>query len=61
MCIRDRIRIRAEQGRVTWERAAIIKAYMIKNYKNMEGELCMGLNEENKDTAYVLGLSLIHI
>ena len=32
-----------------------IKAYMIKNYKNMEGELCMGLNEENKDTAYVLG------
>ena len=49
------IRIRSEQGRVTWERAAIIKAYMIKNYKNMEGELCMGLNKECEDTAYVLG------
>ena len=49
------IRIRAEQGKVTWERAAIIKAYMIKNYKNMEGELCMGLNKECEDTAYVLG------
>lgn len=49
------IRIRAEQGKVIWERAAIIKAYMIKNYKNMEGELCMGLNKECEDTAYVLG------
>lgn len=49
------IRIRAEQGRVTWERAAIIKAYMIKNYKNMEGDTYMGLNEEYTDTAYVLG------
>lgn len=49
------IRIRAEQGNVTWKRAAIIKAYIIKNYKNMEGELCMGLNKECEDTAYVLG------
>lgn len=49
------IRVRSEQGRVTWERAAIIKAYIIKNYKNMEGELCMGLNKECEDTAYVLG------
>ena len=49
------IRIRSEQGRVTWERAAIIKAYMIKNYKNMEGDTYMGLNEACTDTAYVLG------
>ena len=49
------IRIRSEQGRVMWERAAIIKAYMIKNYKNMEGDTYMGLNEACTDTAYVLG------
>ena len=49
------IRIRSEKGRVTWERAAIIKAYMIKNYKNMEGDTYMGLNEACTDTAYVLG------
>lgn len=49
------IRIRSEQGNVTWGRAAIIKAYMIKNYKNMEGEKYMGLNEDCNDTAYVLG------
>lgn len=28
---------------------------MIKNYKNMEGDTYMGLNEEYTDTAYVLG------
>ena len=49
------IRIRAEQGRVTWGRTAIIKAFLIKNYKNTEGEVCMGLNEECNDVAYVLG------
>ena len=49
------IRIRAEQGKVTWGRAAIIKAYLIKNYEWTEGENYMGLNEESKDTAYVLG------
>ena len=32
------IRIRAEQGNVTWGRAGIIKAYLIQNYKWKEGE-----------------------
>lgn len=49
------IRIRAEQGRVTWGRASIVKALLIKNYKNMEGEISMGLNEDCSDVAYVLG------
>lgn len=49
------IRIRAEQGKVTWGRAAIIKAYLIKNYEWTGGTNYMGLNKESKDTAYVLG------
>lgn len=49
------IRIRSEQGRVTWGRAAIIKAYLIRNSVMEEGEKYMGVNEENHDTAYVLG------
>ena len=49
------IRIRAEQGRVTWGRASILKAFLINNYRNMEGEVCMSLNEECNDAAYVLG------
>ena len=49
------IRIRAEQGRVTWGRAGIIKAYLIQNDHWKEGENYMGLNEESRETAYVLG------
>lgn len=49
------IRIRAEQGNITRGRAAIIKAYLIKNCKWKEGEKFMGLNEASTDTAYVLG------
>lgn len=49
------IRIRAEQGTVTWGRAGIIKAYLMKNRKRERGELYMGLSEENNDQAYVLG------
>ena len=49
------IRIRAEQGNVTWGRAGIIKAYLIRNENWKEGENYMGLNEESRDTAYVLG------
>ena len=49
------IRIRAEQGKITWGRVAIIKAYLIKNYGWKEGDNYMGLNEDSKDTAYVLG------
>ena len=48
------IRIRAEQGKVTYGRAAIIKA-LIKNRGWKEGENDMGLNEECKETSYVLG------
>ena len=49
------IRIRAEQGNVTWGRAGIIKAYLIRNANWKEGENYMGLNEESWETAYVLG------
>lgn len=49
------IRIRAEQGNITRGRAAIIKAYLIKNCNWKEGEKFMGLNEESVDRAYVLG------
>lgn len=49
------IRIRAEQGIVTWGRAGIIKAYLIRNCNWKEGESFMGLNEDSRDTAYVLG------
>lgn len=49
------IRIRAEQGKVTWGRAGIIKAYLIRNHNWEKGENYMGLCEESKDSAYVLG------
>ena len=42
------IRIRAEQGNVTWGRAGIIKAYLIRNANWKEGENYMGLNEESR-------------
>ncbi len=48
-------RIRAEQGGITYGRAAIIKAYLIKNYNMKEGEKYMGLNEKCNEQAYVLG------
>lgn len=49
------IRIRAEQGKITWGRASIIKAYLIQNFRWEKGEEAMGLNVESNDTAYVLG------
>ena len=49
------IRIRAEQGDITWGRAGILKAYLIQNFQWEEGEKYMGLNEESKDAAYILG------
>ena len=49
------IRIRAEQGKVTWGRAAIVKAYLIRNCAWGKGDEFMGLNEESNDAAYVLG------
>ena len=49
------MRIKAEQGKISWGRAGIIKAYLIKNCNWKEGENYMGLNEESEETAYVLG------
>ena len=49
------MRIRSEQGKVTWIRAAIIKAFLIKNYNWKEGEDYMAINEGSTDTSYVLG------
>ena len=49
------IRIKAEQGNVTWKKAAIIKAYLIQNYHLEKGEHYMGLNGECTEQAYVLG------
>ena len=49
------IRIRSEKGNVTWGRAGILKAYLIRNYQWKEGENYMGLNEGSKEEAYVLG------
>ena len=51
------IRIRAEQGRVTRGRAAIIKAYFIRNRENQEIKegAFVALNENCKNIAYILG------
>ena len=49
------MRTRAEQGNVTYGRAAIIKAYLIKNYKWKEGEKYMALNEACNEPEYILG------
>jgi len=51
------IRIRADQGdkKMTWGRAAILKAYLIRNNNWKEGVNFMGLNKNCKDQAYLLG------
>ena len=49
------IRVRAEQGRITWGRASIIKAYLIQNKALEKEEDFVVLNQEANDTAYVLG------
>lgn len=49
------IRIRAEQGGITWGRAAILKAFLIRNRNLQEEELFVGLNEQSNDVPYVLG------
>lgn len=51
------IRIRADQGdkKMTWGRAAILKAYLIRNNNWKEGVNFMGLNKNCKDPAYLLG------
>ena len=49
------IRIRSERGTVTWGRAGILKAYLIRNYQWKEGGHYMGLNEGSREESYVLG------
>lgn len=56
------LRVRASQDdderrthKVTRGRAAIIKAYLIRNCKRNEEEVTVGLNEERSDAPYVLG------
>lgn len=49
------IRIRAEQGRITYGRAAIIKAFLIHNRQLQKEGNFVVLNQETKDAAYVLG------
>lgn len=49
-------RIKAEQ-KITYARAALIKAYLNRNarYKNKEEEIKVSLNKENTEQGYVLG------
>lgn len=47
-------RIRADQ-RITYLRAAILKAVLVRNFKDIIKEVPMSLNKEKKDTAYLLG------
>ena len=49
------IRIRSEQGRITYGRAAIIKAFLIKNYQWKEGEAYMRLDGASSDISDILG------
>lgn len=50
------IRIRSENGNVTWGRAAIIKAFLIKNFKWKEGENYMELVDiSNEENSFILG------
>ncbi|MEG1431894.1 MULTISPECIES: type I-C CRISPR-associated protein Cas8c/Csd1 [Eubacterium] len=55
------IRVKAEQGdqKISWGRAAIIKAFFLKRYETIENEikecLTVSLNEETNNKAYVLG------
>lgn len=48
-------RIRAEQGNVNWERASIIRAFLIKNRRYKEEDLTVKLNENSTSEAYNLG------
>ncbi|MCI5142440.1 MAG: type I-C CRISPR-associated protein Cas8c/Csd1, partial [Candidatus Electrothrix sp. ATG1] len=47
-------RIRADQ-RITYLRAAILKAVLTRNFKDIIKEVPMSLNKEKKDAAYLLG------
>lgn len=49
------MRIRAEQGKVTWGRAGIVKAYLILNGQLQKGDDYVEVNTSANDRAYVLG------
>lgn len=49
------MRIRAEQGRITSGRAAIIKSCLIRNYKLEKGDDFVELNENYTEVPYILG------
>lgn len=49
------LRIRCEQGRITRGRAAVIKAYLLKNKTIIKEGDFVGLNENTNEKAYVLG------
>lgn len=48
-------RIQAERGNVTWERASIIKAFLLKNRRYNEENLMAALNEKSSSVPYNLG------
>ena len=50
-----RIRAQSDDKKVNCRRAAILRAYLARNYDCMKGEEFMGLNEDCNDAAYVLG------
>jgi CRISPR-associated protein Csd1 len=49
------IRIRAEQGDITWKKASMIKAYLIKNKGLKEEEKYVSLNVDSENKAYQIG------
>ena len=49
------LRIRCEKGRITRGRAAVIKAYLLKNKTIIKEGDFVGLNENTNEKAYVLG------
>lgn len=49
------LRIRCEQGKVTRGRAAVIKAYLMKNKNILKEDDFVSLNEKTTDVGYVLG------
>ncbi|MFR1831978.1 MAG: type I-C CRISPR-associated protein Cas8c/Csd1 [Lachnospiraceae bacterium] len=49
------IRIRSEQGKMTWGRASIIKAYLMKNCNWKKGEDYVKVNENSAESGYILG------
>lgn len=48
-------RIQAERGNVTWERASIIKAFLLKNRRYKTEDLTAALNEKSSSVPYNLG------